>query len=214
MVNTEIEENNNIVERKMDYLIKDETLTMVAEATCETDAYKITSDNPPEIIIIDRFVHTKEDLGIISYIKNNCPDTKIILITEKIEEELMLRSFEAGIKGYMLKNDNAEELQLAINKIKNNEIYICSEASYTLLKDIKEMVNTYDNPVPLEIHLSARELEVLQLISQGLTNNEIAEKIFTSRRTVETHRKTLIEKTKTKNTAALIKFAMINKLIK
>jgi DNA-binding NarL/FixJ family response regulator len=213
MVTTEIEVKENIVKGRLEYLLKDEGLPLVAEAMTETDAYKKTSEDTPEIIILDCFIHNKEGIEIVNYIKDKCPSTKMILITEQLEEEIMIRSFEAGVKGYLLKKENHEELLLAINKIKNGDIYICSEASYNMLDRIKEIVNKNDNQMPLSINLSGRELEVLQLISDGLTNNEIAEKIFTSRRTVETHRKTLIEKTKTKNTAALIKYAMINRLI-
>jgi two-component system response regulator NreC len=215
MIQTEVKENEIISSRSLKYIIKDdEDITGVAEAFNELEVFKITSEKKPEIIILECFIHNTEELQITKYIKNNYPDTKIIIISEHHDEELMLRSFEAGVKGYLLKKDNADELNLAINKIKNGERYICSEASHKMLDKIKEIVNHMDSQTPLEINLSGRELEVLQLISQGLTNNEIAEKIFTSRRTVETHRKMLIEKTKTKNTAALIKFAMINKLIK
>ncbi len=211
-MNTEIEENKNIIKGRLEYSLKDIELTWVAEAKSEIYDYKKTSEKTPEIIILDCFIH-QQDLDVINYINDNYPNTKTILITEFLEEEIMLRSFEAGVKGYLLKKENHEELLLAINKIKNGEKYICSEASYNMLERIKEIVRNIDHHVPLAINLSGRELEVLQLISQGLTNNEIAEKIFTSRRTVETHRKTLIEKTNTKNTAALIKYAMVNKLI-
>jgi DNA-binding NarL/FixJ family response regulator len=66
----------------------------------------------------------------------------------------------------------------------------------------------------VNVDLSDRELEILELIAEGYTNTEIADKTFTSRRTVETHRKNLIEKTKTKNTATLIKYAIVNGLLK
>jgi DNA-binding NarL/FixJ family response regulator len=213
-MNTELEENKNIVKGSLEYLLNDKDLPLVAEAHTEIDAYKKISEQTPEIIILDSFINQKEDLEVVNYIKDNYSATKIIMVSKNLEEDLMLRSFEAGIKGYLLKKDNQEELLLAIRKIKNGEKYICSEASYNMLERIKDIVKNVEHHVPLEINLSGRELEVLQLISQGLTNNEIAEKIFTSRRTVETHRKTLIEKTKTKNTAALIKYAMVNNLIK
>jgi DNA-binding NarL/FixJ family response regulator len=215
IIETDIEENDKKIRRGVKYILKDEEdIPDLTEAFEEMDIYKIKTHRQPALIILSCFIQSIEDLKIIDYIKDNYPNTKIILISDQILEEVMIKSFEAGIQGYLLKKDDPQELRLAINKIICGENYICSEASYKILLKIKEDINFSEKNIPLECNLSGRELEILRLISEGLTNNKIAEKTFTSRRTVETHRKTLIEKTKTKNTAALIKYAMINKLIK
>jgi DNA-binding NarL/FixJ family response regulator len=120
--------------------------------------------------------------------------------------------FNAGAKGYMLKNTGKEELLYALKRIKEGGMYVSPEI---MAKSLEKMVllSRENQRSVSSVALSKRELEVLKLLAEGLTNNEIAEKLFTSRRTIETHRKNLIDKTASKNTAALIRFAIMNGII-
>src|SRR6185437_9332186 len=111
----------------------------------------------------------------------------------------------------ILKTAGKEELINATLKVANGEPYISHKISRALLKRVR-LTGGCDNLVDVE--LSDRELEILSYVAEGYTNAEIADKTFTSKRTVETHRKNLIEKTGAKNTASLIKFAIMSGILK
>jgi DNA-binding NarL/FixJ family response regulator len=165
----------------------------------------VLDDNPPGGI---------NSFEIINYIQQHHPHTKVLIHSISNDEENLITMFEAGAAGYILKESGMEDLVYAVKKISHGNLYIGCELALELLdklknrRDIVFQRKTRDLP-----HLSKRELEILKFISEGLTNNEIADKIFTSRRTVETHRRNLIEKTKTKNTATLIKYAILNRIL-
>ena len=113
---------------------------------------------------------------------------------------------ENGADSYLLKNAGADELFTAIEKISAQEKFISAEIDEILKKD-RDMLH-YKSPV-----LTRREKEVLVEIAEGLTNQEIAEKLFISPLTVISHRKSLMEKTQTKNTAQMIKYCFQNGLL-
>jgi DNA-binding NarL/FixJ family response regulator len=118
------------------------------------------------------------------------------------------------VDGYILKKSGMEDLITAVKRVSNGSLYICCDMALEMLESLKQNKNIIFNRQNKNIpKISEREFEVLKLISEGLTNQEISNKLFTSRRTVETHRRNLIEKTQTRNTATLIKFAIFNNII-
>jgi DNA-binding NarL/FixJ family response regulator len=137
---------------------------------------------------------------------------KTILLTMYADEKYLFEAFRAGVMGYLFKNVGADELLFAINHVYNNEKYICLELSLSLLeRDINfssaVKQNNFNND------FSKRELEILNLIAEGYTNQEIAKQLYTSKRTVEGHRQALIDKTGVRNAPALVKFAIQNGII-
>jgi DNA-binding NarL/FixJ family response regulator len=215
MINILLGEDHKILREGIKSLLKDEPgISVVAEASNGQEAIEKLSDGKANLAILDINMPIMDGLEATRFISENYANTKVIILSMLDHEKYLLKGFEAGAKGYILKNSGREELLFAIKKIMNGEFYICSEIAYTLMDRIKENIGPALSDNQYKIELSDREMEVLGYIAEGLTNNEIADKTFTSRRTVETHRKNLIEKTKTKNTASLIKYAITSKLIK
>jgi DNA-binding NarL/FixJ family response regulator len=128
-------------------------------------------------------------------------------------ETYLVDMLQAGADGYILKTSSIEELVYAIQKIANHGIYIGPEFTLNMLAKYAPKSSDDRNAV-YDFNISDREMDVLKLIAKGLTNNEIAQKLYTSVRTIETRRKKLLEKTKTINTATLIYFATANGLLK
>jgi DNA-binding NarL/FixJ family response regulator len=117
-------------------------------------------------------------------------------------------AFAAGAQGYILKNADKAEIVVAIQTMMAGKRFLCSEVGLNLLEQVLA-----SGPVAAAVPsapspLSRREQEVLQLVANGLTTQQIADQLFTSRRTVETHRQNILEKTGAKNTAALVRYAI------
>jgi DNA-binding NarL/FixJ family response regulator len=126
-------------------------------------------------------------------------------------ENYIKQTITAGASGYLLKNIDIEQMLFAIRHIAAGGRYICSEIVFEMLK--KQLDSPTEVVTGQAVDLSQREEEVLHLIADGFTNQEIADKLFTSRRTVEGHRQNLLEKTGTKNTATLIRYAIRTSII-
>jgi DNA-binding NarL/FixJ family response regulator len=131
-------------------------------------------------------------------------------------ESFINKMFDAGALAYMLKNTGKEELVHAIRMVANGQKYLSSEISLSLLHKLSNNSSKTPAAAPVKTggsDLSKREIEVLRLIAEGLTNTEIADKLFTSKRTIESHRQSLLEKTLSNNTATLIRYAVLNGLV-
>jgi two-component system response regulator NreC len=136
---------------------------------------------------------------------------KIIMLTMHDDEKHVVEAFKAGANGYIYKNADVEEIIFALKRIGDAGYYICQALAKI---SINKLLND-DKPVsPANMaDYSQRELEILALIANGYTNQEIADRLFTSRRTVEGHRLSLINKTGVRNTAALVKYAIEHGMI-
>ncbi len=169
----------------------------------------------PDIVLTDIGMQEMDGIQLIQELAERYPQIKVIVLTMLECELHVTRAFASGAKGYLIKNVSAEELIFCIKHVSNGGRYLCEELSMSFVEKaiVKNSVQPSDTE-PLELDLSERELEVLHLLGEGYTNQEIAKILFLSKRTVEGHRQNLMEKTKAKNTPALIKFAVLMGLIR
>jgi DNA-binding NarL/FixJ family response regulator len=133
-------------------------------------------------------------------LRERFPKLKILGLSTFKERSYITRMIDAGASGYLLKNANGEELSEAIEAAHRGRMYISMEAAQTIARPVATQPE-----LPI---LTSREKEVLALIAEGMTNNEIAEKLFISPLTVDSHRKNLLAKFGVKNTAAMVKYGM------
>jgi two-component system response regulator NreC len=130
------------------------------------------------------------------------------------QEEFIFNAIQAGAKGYLPKNTSKKELLEAIEAVHKGEEYFSQQISGIILKSyIKKAQNQEDESKKKEDLLSKREIEILKLFAEGVSNQEIADKLFISVRTVESHKNHIMQKLELKNTVDLVKFAIKNKII-
>ncbi len=138
-------------------------------------------------------------------------DLKIIALSMYSDQGYYYEMIKAGVSGFVLKEASPEELEKAIREVNNNMSYFSPELLHKAILNIPNIESK--NNKKQKYKLSKREIEVLELICQGLSNADISQKLFVSPRTVETHKSNLMQKTKTKNTAGLVIFAIKNEII-
>jgi DNA-binding NarL/FixJ family response regulator len=166
-----------------------------------------------DVIAVDIDQHDPPGMEIIMNIKKTYASSKILVLYPEGTESNLLQIYEEGIRGFLMKETNMDDFVLAMKKLHRDKKFICTELAMFMLQSLKEKaIGPASEKISADI--SKREMEVLHLIGDGYTNHEIADKLFTSRRTVETHRKNLIQKTETRNTAHLIKYAVHHGIIK
>lgn len=192
------------------------SIKVVGEASDANELLELLQEIQADVILLDINMPGKNGIETTRELQLLYPEVKVLVLSMLEHERYVHQMMEAGASGYILKNAGREELTSAIQLVAAGVTYISPEIAIDLLKksqlpDAQNCHTTEMDRAPRE--LTRRELEVLALISEGFTNAEIAEKLFTSKRTVETHRQNLLEKTQTNNTATLIKFALKNGII-
>jgi len=163
-----------------------------------------------DCVIMDINMPVLNGLEATKLIKKAKPEIKVIVVSMLYDASIVSKMMKAGADAFINKDTGKIELLKAIEKLMNNEKYISPEISNNLFIHFADRnVNTRDN----ERHLTPREIEIIRYIADGLTNQEIAIKLFLSPVTVDTHRKNMLAKLHLKNTAALVKYAAEHKLL-
>jgi DNA-binding NarL/FixJ family response regulator len=207
-----IGEDHPIVRDGLKAILLNDPTIKIDEASNGKEVLEKISESEPDIAILDINMPILDGFATAKHISLHYPNIKMLVLSMHDHDNYIAKMFEAGAKGYMLKSNHTDELLYAIKRIHSGGVYLSPEITIKHLHRILEE-NSIRKEQTQQVPLSKREFEVLILIAEGLTNNEIADKLFTSRRTIETHRKNLIEKTGSKNTASLIKFAIQNRMV-
>lgn len=158
----------------------------------------------PDIILMDINLPDTSGIDLCKTVKEKYPAIYIIALSTFNQQSFIEKMMNNGASGYVIKNATQQELMEAINNVAKGKQFLSFDAALAIRKQEKH------SDVPL---VTRREKEVLELIADGMTNNEIAQKLFISITTVDTHRKNLLTKFGSRNTASLIKTAMQHNLI-
>ena len=178
---------------------------IVAEAGDGAEFLESAEAMSADVVFMDIAMPTLSgDKATILALERN-PNLKIICLSMFGDEKYYSRMVEAGAKGFLLKDSSIEEVFAAIEAVVNNEEYICKAVMQALSDAMRRNEE-------VEI-LSEREIDVLLGICRGLSTQEIADKLFISKRTVDSHRANILEKTESKNTASLVVYAIKHNLV-
>lgn len=186
-------------------LEKDQSLQVVQTAATAEKALEYLKNNTVELMVTDFNLPGMDGLSLIHTVKRLAPSMKIIVLSMHNEVHLVKEILRTGVNGYVLKNDTHKELLQAIEEVLNGKVFLSSDVNKLLITNLQ-------NPDDGKL-LTDREREILKLIAREYTNKQIAEELFISERTVETHRKNIFRKTNTNSLVGLIKFAYANNLI-
>ena len=164
--------------------------------------------NPADVVLMDIKMPVMDGLQAVKEAKKHFPELKIIILTMIEEEEWIEQLVEAGVHGYLLKNIDNNGLEIALKAVINGRHYFSEELMSFFSRKLQEK-----NIQPGRIVLTKRESEILQLLYDGFSNQEIADKLYVSVRTIVNHRSNLKAKASAKNTAGLIAFGIKNNYI-
>ncbi len=204
-----IADDHKIIRDGLKNLINNElNMELVGEAADGREAIKMTLELKPDVVIIDIAMPELNGVDATQRITNKLPDTKVIALSMHSEQQFIVGMLRSGASGYLLKDCAFEELINSIHTVIKNKKYISPKISGQL---IDQVINPDTNKHISDI-LTDREREILQLIAEGISTKEIAEKLYISAKTVETHRKKIMEKLDLFTIADLTKYAVKNGL--
>lgn len=210
-LNIILAEDHNLVRGAIKMLLEDSPdIQVVGESANFDETLELL--NIPETTMLLTEVNTGaiDGMDLISEAKIRRPDLKVLVLSMFDQLEMVQKAISRGASGYLLKASPVDELLFALKLVSAGGQYICTQLSMKLLKERKSFNTEADDD---KHTFSSRELEVLQLLAEGMTSTQISEQLFLSRRTVEGHRQSLINKTNSKNTAQLIRYAALKGLL-
>ncbi|MBD0256982.1 MAG: response regulator transcription factor [Cytophagales bacterium] len=198
-------------------------MQVVGEAANGREVLALLETTEADVVLMDVDMPELNGIEATRRLAGPFPGVKVLMLTMADNEQWVLESVQAGAQGYLLKSAGRKELLTAIRTVAGGEEYFSTDLTKMLLRKVQASGKALAAPSPAPgvdappakppVPMSPRELEVLRLIAKGHTNHQIAEMLFTSRRTVETHRQNLLEKTGTNNTATLVLYAASNRLL-
>ena len=180
-------------------------IEVVAEAENGVQALELIERHLPDLVLMDIAMPGLNGLEAAARAAKSAPEVKIIILSMHANEEYVLQSLKAGAKGYLLKDAGLAELQLALESVSSGQTFLSPAISKHLIDAYVE--RTSDGMEPFSI-LTSRQREILQLIAEGDTTKEIAQKLGVSVKTVETHRTQLMQRLDIHDLAGLVRYAI------
>lgn len=186
-----------------------EGLDVCGEASNGREAVKLAEELKPDIVLLDIDMPELSGIEATRQIKKILPDTEVLIYTMHDAEQLIRRALVAGARGFVLKSDIYNKLIEAIEALSRHKPFLNIKASETVLESFVKSATEFEE----DAVLTDREREIVQLLAEGKSNKEIAATLGISIRTVETHRRAIMNKLKAGSFAELVHYAIRNKII-
>jgi DNA-binding NarL/FixJ family response regulator len=204
-----IADDHTVVAEGLKHLIEAQSdLEVVAIVGDGREAVRIAKESAPQVVLMDLSMPELNGADATRAIVENDPKCRVIMLSMYAEREYVRRALKAGASGYVLKRSAAEEVVAAIRAVHGGSRYLSPRVADAVIDDVPA-----DEKADLLERLSAREREVLQLLAEGRTGAEIAQRLALSQKTVETYRARLVEKLGIRDVAGLVKFAIQRGLV-
>jgi DNA-binding NarL/FixJ family response regulator len=215
VLNLILAEDHNIVRNGIRMLLQaDKEINITGEATNGSEVLELIAGGArADIILADINMPQLNGIALIRELKARDVPAKVVVLSMLDNETYVIQAFTEGARGYLLKNVSADELLFCLKHVNAGGQYLCAELAMQLLDKKLEVGRLAQAENVPQVEFSQREIEILRLIAEGLTNTEMSDKLFISKRTIEGHRQNLIDKTGSRNTAALIRFAVLSGIV-
>lgn len=193
---------------------KESGIFVIGESGGKDSLKELFSKNLPDVVLLDISLGDISGIDLLKEIQNNFPSVHVIMLSMYNDEQVVFSAIESGAKGYLPKTTSKEEIIKAIKEVYNNKKYFNEQITQIMLDGIvnQKKKNVIKDDKPGISLLTNREIQLLKLFAEGLTNQDIAQKLFLSIRTVESHKTHIMQKLELRTAVELVKFAIKNNL--
>ncbi len=174
-------------------LASEDDIDVVAEAGNGAQGLSLAVDMAPDVVVLDVAMSVLNGIDACREIRRRCESTKVVMLSMHGERRFVLEAFAAGASGYVVKDSQLEEMVAAIRRAHQGSTYACAEISGVLVEHIAGGIQASPGSVPGHFHLTPRQRQVLQLVAEGLNSLEIADELGISGKTVDAHRRRVME---------------------
>lgn len=203
-----VDDHQLMIEGLKSLLEYEDDIHFMGGANSMTDTLNFLKTNTVDVILMDINMPGGSGIEATEKIKALYPGIKIIALTMHDDISIITRMVKAGASGFVLKRTNMNEVVEAVRIVHNNGKYLSMNTQQVIMENLGSPIDLNDIAEETKPTLSAREIEVLNLIAREYSNEQIAEELFISERTVEAHRRNIFIKTKTKTIVGLMKYAI------
>jgi two-component system, NarL family, response regulator NreC len=200
-------DDHALIRQGLKALLEKHGFQVAGEASNGQEALRMAASARPDVAIVDIRMPILNGVDAARELKKSSPKTKVILLTQHDEDQYVTEALRAGVKGYVLKSQIADDLVHAIKEVCRGSVYLSPRISSAIVDAYLCKTNTPADP------LSARERQVLQLVGEGKSTKEIAAQLGVSVKTAESHRARLMRKLDIHETASLVRYAIRRGLI-
>jgi DNA-binding NarL/FixJ family response regulator len=194
-------------------LCKEKDMLVGDAVNTGTDALRLALTNQYDICLLDISMPGMDGIEVCKQVKAANANQKIIMLTTYDDNGIITEMIQTGVNGYLLKNCTKTQLLEAIRAVASGRLYFTDEAHRAIMVNYSTLVKQQQKPIE-QPTLTPRETEIVQLLAKEFTNEKIAKALKISYRTVETHRKNIMQKTGARNLAGLLKFAYEHNVLK
>ena len=188
-------------------------IEVIGEAASGEDLTGLVQSFGPDVVVVD-FLSDGFDIDVVRMVKSVKPSTRVLAITAQQSGHTLVNALRAGVDSYIKKDCDLGEVKDAIRETARGGTFFCGQILDRIRQESIDVDDLESLPLSCDpIHLSARETEVLELIAEGMTNTQVAEKLFLSAHTGTTHRKNIMSKLGVNNTAAMVMYAVKTGLV-
>jgi len=204
-------DDHNIVRDGLKILLMNlPDIEVIGEVATGADLFDLLKLKMPDVLLMDILLPKMSGIAITEKLRREFPDIKVIMLTASINDESIIDSFKAGALGYLSKSIQREELIQAIKEVNSGKEYLAKSISETVLDNYKK---AKDRTINQHYEITTRELQIIELFTEGLSYKEIADKLNISTRTVESHKNHIFEKLEINSIADLVKYAIRHGII-
>ncbi|PSR15226.1 DNA-binding response regulator [filamentous cyanobacterium CCP3] len=206
MIKLVLADNHTLVRAGFRALVEELTgVEVVGEADNGRDVIQLAANLKPDLILMDIAMPEMNGLEATARIVHECPGVRVLILSMHANEEYVYQALRSGAMGYLLKDSGIEELDLAIRAIARGETYLSPVVSKYVVTDYVRRLEAETDPLD---QLTPRQREILQLIAEGKGTKEIADLLYISTKTVETHRSQLMDRLNIHDIAGLVRYAI------
>lgn len=192
-------------------LLKDEKeIEVVAEAGNGKEVMEVLKVKTVDVVLLDINMPKMNGMDTAAAIIKQFPDSKVLVFSSYDDDPYILKMLQIGVSGYVLKTTGSNELLTAIKAVASGDSFYCKEVSQKILQQFSRKKA---KSVVKDVPLTERECEIVKLVALGLTNAQIGDRLFISPRTVDTHRRNLMQKLKLHNAVELTRYAQEHRLL-
>ncbi len=175
-------------------LSREGDIEVIGEASNGFEAVNAVESLKPDVLLLDIKMPEMDGLQALKLVRERCPSTRVLMLTGYFKEDLILQAFQEGAKGYVLKEVKLHDLVKAVRTVSDGEVWIERKLTSKPLDELSRMARREMPPPKDKGALTKREVQVALLIADGLSNKEIANRLFISERTVKTHLHNIFKK--------------------
>lgn len=212
-IKTIIADDHRLFRKGLSSMFEDvPNISVIGEAANGQELLSLLTKKHPDLILMDLKMPIMDGIEATEHVKSKYPDIKIIVLSMYEDERFIIHLLELGVNGYLLKNADPEEMEHTIETVMTKDFCFNDQVTNIMRKNLFGTRKGKPN-FDTSVELTSREMQILRLVCKEMTNSQIGTELHLSSRTVEGHRKKILEKTGSKNTAGMVYFAVKNGIV-